>query len=277
MQPRYAVFGQPIAHSLSPHIHAAFGAQSGIAVDYRAIECSREEFTHTLDAFAQDGGRGANVTLPLKEDALAACMSLSVRARRCGSVNTLIRDGDEWCGDSTDGVGLLRDLHSRHAFDPRGARILLLGAGGAARAAAFAFADGGAGELVIANRTRVRAQVLVDAIGEAARARSSDLKDLEGSAAFDLVVNATAAGHVEGTLDLPRTLVADGTLCYDLSYASAARMFLDWSRSARATRVSDGLGMLVEQAAESFMLWHGMQPDTAPVYAELRARLMRLS
>ncbi|MEO6687938.1 MAG: shikimate dehydrogenase [Dokdonella sp.] len=277
MQPRYAVFGQPIAHSLSPRIHAAFGAQSGIAVDYRAIESSRDEFPHALDAFAQDGGHGANVTLPLKEDALAACVSLSERARRCGSVNTLIRDGDDWFGDSTDGVGLLRDLQSRHAFDPRGMRILLLGAGGAARAAAFAFADGGAGELVIANRTRVRAQVLVDAIGEATLARSCDLNDLERSAAFDLVVNATAAGHVEETLDLPRTLVASGTLCYDLSYAKAARMFLDWSRSARATRVSDGLGMLVEQAAESFMLWHGMHPDTAPVYAELRARLMRLS
>lgn len=277
MHPRYAVFGQPIAHSLSPRIHAAFGAQSGIAVDYRAIESSREEFAPTLDAFARDGGRGANVTLPLKEDALAACVSLSERARRCGSVNTLIREGGAWRGDSTDGAGLLRDLSSRHAFDPFGKRILLLGAGGAARAAAFAFADGRAGELVIANRTRSRAQALADAIEDAARVRSCDLADLETTAAFDLIVNATAAGHGDEALDLPHAPVGPETLCYDLSYAKAAGMFLDWSLSARATRVSDGLGMLIEQAAESFMCWHGMRPDTAPVHAELRAHLAQLS
>ncbi|MEO7326305.1 MAG: shikimate dehydrogenase [Dokdonella sp.] len=274
MHPRYAVFGQPIAHSLSPSIHAAFGAQAGIAVDYRAIESSREEFAHELSDFARAGGRGANVTLPLKEDALAACAELSERARRCGSVNTLLRHGDLWRGDSTDGVGLLRDLGSRHSFDPRGKRILLLGAGGAARAAAFAFTDGGAGDLVIANRTHARAQALAAAIGDGTRVRSCDMSDLEASAAFDLIVNASAAGHAEEALGLPRTLVSPETLCYDLSYAKAARAFIDWANSARATRVSDGLGMLVEQAAESFMLWHGTRPDTAPVYAEQRARLV---
>ncbi len=276
MHPRYAVFGQPIAHSLSPRIHAAFGEQSGIAVDYRAIESSREEFALALDAFARDGGRGANVTLPLKEDALAACGSLSERARRCGSVNTLIREGAAWRGDSTDGVGLLRDLSLRHAFYPRGKRILLLGAGGAARATAFAFADSGAGELVIANRTRARARGIADAIGNAARVHSCDLSDLEATAAFDLIINATAAGHGESTLDLPHAMVGSETLCYDLSYAKAARMFLDWSRIAGATRVSDGLGMLVEQAAESFACWHGVRPDTTPVYAELRAHFAAL-
>ncbi|MGN6518184.1 MAG: shikimate dehydrogenase, partial [Dokdonella sp.] len=142
---RYAVFGQPIAHSLSPRIHATFGAQLGIRLDYRAIEAARETFAATLVAFARDGGRGANVTLPLKEDAAALCDALSERARRCGSVNTLIRDGDAWRGDSTDGVGLLRDL-ARHGIDTRGLRVLLLGAGGAARAAAFALVDAGARE-----------------------------------------------------------------------------------------------------------------------------------
>ncbi|MEO5558292.1 MAG: shikimate dehydrogenase, partial [Dokdonella sp.] len=166
-----------------------------------------------------------------------------------------------------------RDLGSRHTFDPRGKRILLLGAGGAARAAAFAFADGRAGEVVIANRTRSRAQGLADAIGDAARVRSCDWTDLQATAAFDLIINATAAGHGEEALDLPHALVGSETLCYDLSYAKAARMFLDWSRNARATRMSDGLGMLVEQAAESFMYWHGVRPDTAAVYRELRAFL----
>jgi shikimate dehydrogenase len=271
MPSRYAVFGQPIAHSLSPRIHAAFGAQSHIDVDYRAIETGRETFARTLDAFAQDGGCGANVTLPLKEDALAACVSLSERARRCGSVNTLIREGDAWRGDSTDGIGLLRDLGSRHAFDVRGKRILLLGAGGAARAAAFAFTDSTVGELVLANRTHARARALADAIGDATR--TCDWDELQTLQPFDLIVNATAAGHGEGALALPHALVASETLCYDLSYANAARAFLEWARAARAARVSDGLGMLVEQAAESFGCWHGIRPDTTAIHAELRAHL----
>jgi shikimate dehydrogenase len=271
MNVRYAVFGQPIAHSLSPRIHAAFGAQLGLAIDYRAIESGREDFAHTLTAFARDGGRGANVTLPLKEEAHVQCAALSERARRAGSVNTLIRAGDHWRGDSTDGAGLLRDLRERQAFDPQGRRILLLGAGGAARAAAFAFVDAGSRELVIANRSLARAQSLADAIGDATRVRACALNDIAATTDFDLVVNATAAGHAGGAFDLPHTLVAATTLCYDLSYAKAARAFLDWARAAGAMRFSDGLGMLVEQAAESFALWHGRRPDTASVYADLRA------
>jgi shikimate dehydrogenase len=271
MPSRYAVFGQPIAHSLSPRIHAAFGAQFGMPVDYRAIEAGRDGFAHALAEFAASGGRGANVTLPLKEDAPALCVALSVRARRCGSVNTLIREGDAWHGDSTDGAGLLRDLHARHGFDAQGRRILLLGAGGAARAAAFAFADAGASELVIANRTVARAHVLADTIGDASRIHARALDDLATLADFDLVVNATAAGHSDGAFDLPRALVVPSTLCYDLSYAKAARAFLDWAGEAGATRCSDGLGMLVEQAAESFAIWHDQRPETAAVYADLRA------
>jgi shikimate dehydrogenase len=266
MSERYAVFGQPIAHSLSPRIHAAFGAQLGIAIDYRAIEAGRDTFASLLDAFARDGGRGANVTLPLKEDASTLCADSSDRARRCASVNTLIRDGDAWRGDSTDGIGLLRDL-ARHACDPRDLRVLLLGAGGAARATAFALVDAGARELVIANRTFARAQSLADALGSGARASAWDAP---ASAPFDLVVNASAAGHVDATLDPPHGALAAQTFCYDLSYGKAARAFLDQARSAGATRIADGLGMLVEQAAEAFFLWHGQRPDTAPVLAQLR-------
>lgn len=265
----YAVFGQPIAHSLSPRIHAMFGAQLGIALDYRAIEAGRDEFAERVDAFAREGGRGANVTLPLKQDALALCAALSDRARRAGSVNTLIRDGDAWRGDSTDGAGLLRDLRERHDFDPRDCRVLLLGAGGAARAAAFAFADAGVRELVIANRTRGRAVELAQSIGNAASAVAPS--ELETLGRFDLIVNATAAGHAGATIALPRTLLDARALCYDLSYGNAAQTFLDAARKAGATRLSDGLGMLVEQAAESFACWHGLHPDTAPVYAALRA------
>lgn len=268
---RYAVFGQPIGHSLSPRIHAAFGAQLGIALDYRAIEAGRAEFADRVAAFACEGGRGANVTLPLKEDALTLCATLSDRARRAGSVNTLIRDGDAWRGDSTDGAGLLRDLRERHAFDVPGLRVLLLGAGGAARAAAFAFADAGVRELVIANRTLDRARALADAIGDAARVGICTWSELAAAHGFDLIVNATAAGHADAAIELPRSLLGPQTLCYDLSYGKAARAFLDWAHGAGATRASDGLGMLVEQAAESFQLWHGTRPDTAAVYAELRA------
>lgn len=265
---RYAVFGRPIAHSLSPRIHAAFGAQLGIAVDYRAIEAGPEEFPARLAAFAGDGGRGANVTLPLKQNALALCALLSERARRAGSVNTLIRVDEAWHGDSTDGAGLLRDLRERHDFDPHGRRVLLLGAGGAARAAAFAFADAGTAELAIANRTTDRAIELAQTLGRVAHATS--LATLEVLGPFDLVINASAAGHAGASTTLPRTLLDVHTLCYDLSYGKAAVAFLDAARQAGASRVSDGLGMLVEQAAESFAAWHGTRPDTAAVYAELR-------
>jgi shikimate dehydrogenase len=266
--PRYAVFGQPIAHSLSPRIHAAFGEQLGIAVDYRAIESGREMFAQALEAFAQDGGRGANVTLPLKEDAAALCASSSDRARRCGSVNTLVRDGTRWHGDSTDGAGLLGDLRMRHAFDPAGRRVLLLGAGGAARAAAFALADAGVRELVVANRTRERAEALAARLSAA---RATAWAELDRIGAFDLVANATAAGHAGAGFGLPRSLFAPGALAYDLSYGAAAQPFLAAARGAGAARVVDGLGMLVEQAAESFALWHGRRPETAPVHAALRA------
>ena len=266
--PFYAVFGSPIAHSLSPRIHAMFGAELGIALDYRPIEASRDHFAAKLEAFARKGGWGANVTLPLKQDALSLCTEVSVRARRCGSVNTLIREGDSWRGDSTDGSGLLRDLGVRHGFDLHDRRCLLLGAGGAARAVAFALADGGVAKLAIANRTREHADTLAHAVG--ASAGSVDWDALDQSGPFDLIVHATAAGHDRAVLAFPHSLVAPHTLCYDLSYGVAADAFSHWAREAGATRVSDGLGMLIEQAAESFAIWHGRTPSTDPVYAALR-------
>jgi shikimate dehydrogenase len=269
---RYAVFGKPIAHSLSPRIHAMFGAQLGIALEYRAIEADRAHFPEKLETFAREGGRGANVTLPLKEDALKLCAAPSERARRCGSVNTLTREDGSWRGDSTDGSGFLRDLRARQGFEPRARRCLVLGAGGAARAVAFALADAEADGLAISNRTRERAEALASAIG-AAHVAAIDWDRLEHAGAFDLVVNATAAGHGGASIDLPRTLPATGALCYDLSYADAARAFTRWARGAGAGRTSDGLGMLVEQAAESFAAWHGRTPDTEPVYAALRVAL----
>lgn len=265
----YAVFGQPIAHSLSPRIHAAFAAQCGIELEYRAIEAGRDDFARVLDAFMRDGGVGANVTLPLKEDAFALCAARSARAQRCGSVNTLIRDGTQWRGDSTDGSGLLRDLRERHGFESRDRRVLLLGAGGAARAAAFALIDAGVRELLIANRSDGRAFALADVLGPCAAACPLDGIAAQGN--FDLVINATAAGHGGGAFTVPAPQVQAHTFAYDLSYGKGAQPFLDWARSAGIARSSDGLGMLVEQAADAFELWHRVRPTTASVYAMLRA------
>ena len=264
---QFAVFGQPISHSLSPRIHAMFAQQFGIALDYRAIRAGHDDFARALDGFAGEGGVGANVTLPLKQDAAALCSSVSARARRCGSVNTLIRDGDGWRGDSTDGSGLLRDMAEHHAFEPHGHRCLLLGAGGAARAVAFALVEAGAGHVAIANRTHERARALAAALG--ARAQAIGWSDLAATDAFDLVVHATAAGHAKATFNAPAPIVATQTLCYDLSYGPAAAPFLRWARAAGAGSASDGLGMLIEQAADAFAIWHGRRPDTAPIRVAL--------
>lgn len=270
----YAVFGDPIAHSLSPRIHAAFAAQERIAFEYTAIRAPAEAFVASLEAFADTGGRGANITLPLKQAAFALCDARSEFAQRAGAVNTLTRIGESgWRGDNTDGPGLIRDLTGRHGLDLRGRRGLLLGAGGAARAAALALLDAGVEQLVIVNRTAERADALADAIGDPQRAHTRYWEDLGNCGSFELIVDATAAGHGGQTLALPFSLLAPRALCYHLSYGAAAIAFLSWARAARAGQALDGLGMLVEQAAESFAIWHGVRPDTDAVYALLRAEL----
>ena len=268
---RYAVFGHPIAHSLSPRIHAEFGRQFGIELEYAAIDAAPEAFADALEAFAADGGRGANVTLPLKEAAFALCAQATERARRAGAANTLTRVDGRWHGDITDGLGLVRDLTSRHGLDLRGRRTLLLGAGGAARGVAPALLDAGITELVVSNRTPERADALADALGEPKRAHSRYWGDLGELGEFELIVNATSAARGgNGEFSLPFSITTSRTLAVDLNYGEAAIPFLAWARAAHCRDVVDGLGMLVEQAAESFALWHGTRPDTDPVYASLR-------
>lgn len=269
----YAVFGQPIAHSLSPRIHAAFSRQLSIPLDYRPIESSAEDFVGALAAFAERGGRGANVTLPLKQHAARLCLSISERARQADSVNTLVRHGEAWHGESTDGAGLIRDITGRHRLYVRGRRTLLLGAGGAARAVAFALMDAGVSELTISNRTPEHADALADAIGNPELVNTRYWNDLGNWGGFDLVINATSAGHSDASLALPSSLLASRAICYDLSYGKPAFGFLAWARSVGAESAIDGLGMLVEQAAEAFEIWHGQRPETDPIYAELRAYL----
>jgi len=272
MSRHYAVFGHPVAHSLSPRIHAAFGRQAGIPVDYRAIDVVPGHFSEALAEFAAHGGAGANVTLPLKQAAFDLCEDITERARRAGAINTLVRNGDTWHGDNTDGAGLVRDLTGRQGLDLRARRTLLLGAGGGARGVAPALLDAGIGELFVVNRTPERADALADALGQPGRVHPRYLDDLAALGEFDLIVNATSATRDGSLPSLPRSLVGRRCAAVDLSYGEAAIPFLAWARAAGCRDAIDGLGMLVEQAAESFARWHGMRPETDAVYAELRAR-----
>ncbi|ACA12589.1 shikimate dehydrogenase [Xylella fastidiosa subsp. multiplex] len=270
---RFAVFGHPIAHSLSPRIHTEFGRQMGVALDYLAFDVAPDAFRVSLEHFVAEGGYGANVTLPLKEAAFEVCTTLSARARRAGAVNTLSRVDGVWHGENTDGIGLVRNLTERHGLDLRGRRALLLGAGGAARGVAPALLDAGITEMVIVNRSPERADMLCDALGEPGRVSARYWGDLGDLGNFELIVNATSIGNTSDmrTFSLPRSLLDSMTVAVDLNYGSAAVPFLAWAHAVETRYAIDGLGMLVEQAAESFSLWHGRRPDTDPVYTVLHS------
>ena len=268
---RFAVIGHPVAHSLSPRIHAAFGKQTGIALEYTTIDAEPQQFDARLAEFAAEGGVGANVTLPHKARAAAICTVLTERARRAGAVNTLIRTGTGWEGDNTDGVGLVRDLTERHGLDLRERRTLLLGAGGAARGVAPALLDAGIGDLYIINRTPERADALADALAQPGRVHPRYFRDIASIGTFDLIVNATSATRDAKLPTLPVALAGPRTAAVDLSYGEVAIPFLAWARAAGAHDCIDGLGMLVEQAAESFQRWHNVRPETEAVYAAILA------
>ena len=271
MTAKYAVFGHPVAHSLSPRIHAAFARQEGVDMEYVARDTAPEDFAAAIHTFGAIGGQGANITLPHKERALALCTEASDRARRAGAANTLTRRDGAWHGDNTDGIGLVHDLTERRRLDLRGRRVLMLGAGGAARGVSPALLDAGIGELWVVNRTAERADALADALGEPGRVHTRYWSDLGNLGAFDMIVNATSAGR-GGGIELPFSLTTSRTLAVDLSYGEAAVPFLAWARAAGCEHAFDGIGMLVEQAAESFAIWHGKRPDTDPVFASLTAR-----
>ena len=270
--PRYAVFGQPIAHSLSPRIHLRFAQACGIALAYEAIEIAPEDFSERLAALHRDGLRGANVTLPLKELAARLCRALSPAARLSGAVNTLVRREDGWFGDNTDGLGLCRDLSHNLGTPLHGRRVLLLGAGGAARGVVPALFDEGVAELVVANRSPERAIALARDLAGCGPIQACTLEDLADIGRFGVLLNATSAARQGDALALPTSLLAPDAVAYDLSYGQTARPFLAWAENAGAQQVSDGLGMLVEQAAEAFLRWHGVRPDTAAVLAWLANR-----
>lgn len=264
MTDRYAVFGHPIAHSKSPQIHAAFARQTGQVMRYDAILAPLDGFVDSVVAFIAAGGRGVNVTVPFKQEAFRLAHRLSPRAQRAGAVNTLVFDAEGILGDNTDGAGLVADLTRNLNCALTGKRILLLGAGGAARGVIEPLLDQQPVEIVITNRTVSRAQELATLFGRGVRACGFDAPDTP----FDVVINATAASLAGDLPPLsPRVFTAD-TLAYDMMYGRDTP-FLDFARTHGA-RTADGLGMLVEQAAEAFHLWRGVRPDTAPVIAALR-------
>lgn len=275
MQDRYAVFGNPIGHSRSPAIHAAFAAQTGQDLVYEAILAPRDGFIESVRAFQAHGGKGANVTVPFKEQAYqlaeTAGNRLTPRARDAGAVNTLCFGVDGLLGDNTDGVGLVNDLIGNLGVSLAGARVLLMGAGGAARGVVAPLLERDPAALFIANRTGARAEGLARQFQRGGvEIAGGGYDDLSGRV-FDLMINATSASLAGELPPLPEGIQADGAWAYDMMYGRETP-FMAWA-GARGARVADGLGMLVEQAAESFFIWRGVRPDTAPVIAAVRASL----
>jgi shikimate dehydrogenase len=268
---RYAVFGNPIAHSKSPLIHRLLAEQTGQEMRYDALLLPLDDFAGQARAFFAQG-RGANVTVPFKEEAFRLADSLTARAQRAGAVNTLSRQADgTLLGDNTDGAGLVRDLTVNAGYALAGRRVLLLGAGGAVRGVLQPLLMQAPGELVIANRTASRAEQLAAAFADLGPLRAAAFDALRGP--FDLIVNGTSASLAGELPPLTDGLVEAGrTLCYDMMYGREPTAFCRWA-SGHGARAVDGLGMLVEQAAEAFHLWRGVRPDSASVLERLRREL----
>ena len=272
----YAVAGNPVAHSQSPFIHAEFARQTGEAVRYERLLCPLDGFAAAVKAFAAIGASGCNVTLPFKFEAFELAARKTARAELAGACNTLRFDADGWTGDNTDGAGLVNDIERNAGVALRGARVLLIGAGGAASGALGALLAAGPAEIVVANRSAARAVELVSRHANLGPARPPTLlrsAPLEAcGSGFDVVVNATASSVAGSAVPVPDAVLGPGTLALDMMYGPAAHAFLIWAE-ARGAVGRDGLGMLVEQAAEAFRFWRGVRPRTEGILAAVRERL----
>lgn len=273
---RYAVIGHPVEHSQSPFIHAEFARETGQHLTYERLLAPLDAFAATVRTFVESGARGANVTVPFKLEAHALAERLTERAQAAGAVNTLVFDAQGITGDNTDGVGLVRDIEGPLGVSLKGRRVLLLGAGGASRGAMLPLIEAQPAALFVANRTPARADELVARFTTAARRHGVALAGGGWEAtpvAFDVVINATA-GSLQGDVPpLPAGVYAAGSLAYDMMYGAQPTVFMTHALSAGAAHAADGLGMLVEQAAEAFAVWRGVRPSTEAVRAALRARL----
>ncbi|SPA26656.1 Shikimate dehydrogenase [Cupriavidus taiwanensis] len=277
---RYVVIGNPVAHSRSPAIHAAFARQTGEAVQYDRLEAPLDGFADTVRQFFADGGYGCNVTVPFKLEAYDLADRLTERAEAAGAVNTLWIEEGLIHGDNTDGIGLVRDIQDNLDTLIEGKRVLLLGAGGAAMGAMLPLIECRPSRIVVANRTASRASDMLEEFVEAADQYGVELwgggldalEGLSEDEAVDVVINASSSSLQGEVPPVPEFLLGEGVLAYDMMYGAEPTVFLQFAARCGA-RVSDGLGMLVEQAAEAFYIWRGVRPRTAPVLAELRAAL----
>ncbi len=265
MTPRYAVIGHPVGHSLSPRIHQMFAGQTGRKLEYEAVLAPLDGFVGTVQAFFENGGSGVNVTLPFKEAAFDWVTERDEYAGAAGAVNTIVALGGRYRGCNTDGIGLVRDLTINLLCPIANKRVLILGAGGAVRGVLGPLLGAGPESVVIANRSAFRAELLLERF-EDPRVRVADTGAL--SAPFDIVINGTSASLVGALPPVPDAVVPGG-LVYDMVYGRNAETFLRWARERGAKQAVDGLGMLVEQAAAAFQLFHGVRPDSSAVLRQL--------
>jgi len=267
----YAVMGNPIAHSQSPFIHSLFAQQTGQTMRYRALLVAPDDFEPAVRRFQQAGGRGLNITLPFKQAAYALAEQCSERAQQGGAVNTLGFDAQGHCwGDNTDGVGLVRDFIDNQGGQLQGRRLLILGAGGAVRGVLGPLLATEPEVCVVANRTVAKAETLASLWPQITACGYETLAQHSG---FDVIINGTSASLHSALPPLPEHILAPGGWCYDMMYGREPTVLMRWAQARGAAQVIDGLGMLVEQAAESFYLWRGLRPKTRPVIQQLRQKL----
>ncbi|WP_067984860.1 shikimate dehydrogenase [Neptuniibacter pectenicola] len=273
MTDRYAVFGNPIKHSKSPQIHQAFAQSTGQDLTYEAIAVAEDQFTQTVESFLSGDGRGLNITIPFKQEAWALASVRSPRAELAGAVNTLYRDEQgRLCGDNTDGIGMVRDIIRNHGGTIKGKRVLILGAGGAVRGVLQPVLEQNPSCVVIANRTASKAVELAALASHLGDVSGCGFNTLDGQC-FDLIINGTAASLQGEVPPIPATVLADNAWCYDMMYAASPTAFCQWAADHGAEKSIDGLGMLVEQAAQSFQIWRGVEPDSQAVIEQLRTAL----
>ncbi|MEN8214609.1 MAG: shikimate dehydrogenase [Pseudomonadota bacterium] len=272
MSDRYAVIGNPVRHSLSPGIHAAFARETGEDIVYNRLLGDMEDFNGDVRDFFRQGGCGLNVTVPFKEKAWELVDVLSERAQIAGAVNTItLLDNGKLQGDNTDGVGLVRDLTQNHGFAIKAASLLLIGAGGASRGVILPLLQQQPASLVIANRTAEKAVLLAERFSGRGEISGCGLHEI-GDRQFDLIINATAAGLKGDVPAIPDTCLAAGGWSYDMMYGREPTAFVRWGERHHAGKALDGIGMLVEQAAESFYIWRCVRPHTAAVIQQLASR-----
>jgi len=261
----YCVVGNPVAHSKSPQIHAAFAEQTQQNIFYQAIQVDDGKFKAALKEFQAQGGKGLNITVPFKGEAWEISENRSNRAERALAVNTIsFDDAGNIIGDNTDGVGLIRDMTINHDISIKDKDILILGAGGAVRGILDPLFDEQPNKVVIANRTVSRAEELTDIFSDRGDISACGFDELAGSS-YDIIINGTSASLQGEVPPLPENLLNDNACCYDMMYSMSDTPFVSWAKAHGATKAFDGLGMLIEQAAESFFIWRGVRPDTAPV------------